>query len=76
MRDYKVASGGSDRLNTASPFNIKDRSLTMRDFNAAEVIELYQQHTEDTGQVFTDEAAQLAFDLTCGQPWLTNSLAS
>ncbi len=75
VRDYKVASGGSGRLNTASPFNIKDRSLTMRDFNAAEVVELYQQHTSDTGQVFTDEAAQLAFDLTQGQPWLTNSLA-
>ncbi len=75
VRDYKVASGGSDRLNTASPFNIKDRSLTMRDFNAAEVVELYQQHTEDTGQVFAPEAAQLAFDVTQGQPWLTNSLA-
>lgn len=48
----------------------------MRDFNAAEVVELYQQHTSDTGQVFTPEAAQLAFDLTQGQPWLTNSLAS
>jgi hypothetical protein len=38
-RDYKVASGGSvraaspqeNRLNTASPFNIKVRSLTLRD---------------------------------------------
>jgi ATPase family associated with various cellular activities (AAA) len=75
VRDYKVASGGSGRLNTASPFNIKDRSLTMRDFNAAEVVELYQQHTEDTGQVFTLEAAQTAFDLTQGQPWLVNALA-
>ncbi len=26
VRDYKVASGSSDRLNTASPFNIKVRS--------------------------------------------------
>jgi hypothetical protein len=30
VRDYKVASGGSDRLNTSSPFNIKVASLTMR----------------------------------------------
>ncbi len=73
--DYKVASGGTGRLNTASPFNIKDRSLTMRDFNAAEVVELYQQHTEDTGQIFTNEAAQMAYDLTQGQPWLVNALA-
>ena len=75
IRDYKVASGGSDRLNTASPFNILDRSLTMRNFNAAEVVELYEQHTDDSGQVFTPEAAQTAYDLTQGQPWLVNALA-
>ncbi|MCC3404136.1 MAG: ATP-binding protein [Microcoleus sp. PH2017_10_PVI_O_A] len=75
VRDYKVAAGGSDRLNTSSPFNIKVRSLTMRNFNAAEVVELYNQHTEDTGQVFTPEASALAFELTQGQPWLVNALA-
>lgn len=75
VRDYKVASGGSDRLNTSSPFNIKVRSLTLRDFKAEEVAELYQQHTDDTGQVFTPEAAALAFELTQGQPWLVNALA-
>ena len=75
VRDYKVAAGGSDRLNTSSPFNIKVRSLTMRNFNAAEVVELYNQHTEDTGQVFTTEASALAFELTQGQPWLVNALA-
>jgi len=75
VRDYKVASGGSDRLNTASPFNIKVRSLTLRDFNAIEVGQLYQQHTDDTGQIFTIEAIETAFDLTQGQPWLVNALA-
>lgn len=75
VRDYKVASGGSDRLNTASPFNIKVRSLTLRDFNATEVAQLYQQHTDDTGQVFTSQAIETAFDLTQGQPWLVNALA-
>ncbi len=75
VRDYKVASGGSDRLNTASPFNIKVRSLTLRDFNAMEVAQLYQQHTDDTGQVFTSQAIETAFDLTQGQPWLVNALA-
>ncbi|MDF5718796.1 MAG: AAA family ATPase [Rhizonema sp. NSF051] len=75
VRDYKVASGGSDRFNTASPFNIKVSSLTLRNFNAAEVAELYQQHTDDTGQVFTPQAKATAFDLTQGQPWLVNALA-
>lgn len=58
----------SDRLNTSSPFNIKVSSLTLRDFNAVEVQELYQQHTLDTGQVFTTEAFDTAFDLTQKQP--------
>lgn len=83
VRDYKVASGGSvreaspqeNRLNTASPFNIKVRSLTLRDFNQVEVQELYQQHTNDTGQVFTEAAVDTAFYLTQGQPWLVNALA-
>ncbi len=75
VRDYKVAAGGSDRLNTSSPFNIKVRSITLRDFNEKEVAELYGQHTEDTGQVFTPSAVALAFELTQGQPWLVNALA-
>jgi type II secretory pathway predicted ATPase ExeA len=75
VRDYKVASGGSDRLNTSSPFNIKVASITMRNFNLEEVGELYQQHTAATGQIFTPEAIETAFDLTQGQPWLVNALA-
>lgn len=75
VRDYKVASGGSDRLNTSSPFNIKVASITMRNFNIAEVGELYQQHTAATGQIFTPEAIETAYDLTQGQPWLVNALA-
>jgi hypothetical protein len=75
VRDYKVASGGSDRLDTASPFNIKVESLTLRNFNAPEVAELCTQHTTVTGQVFTPEALQRLYDLTQGQPWLVNALA-
>lgn len=75
VRDYKVAAGGSDRLYTASPFNIKVESLTLRSFTAEEVAALYQQHTDDTGQRFTPEATAYAFALTQGQPWLVNALA-
>ena len=75
VRDYKVASGDSDHLGTASPFNIKVRSLTLRNFTAEEVAELYSQHTAETGQRFDSEALALAFELTQGQPWLVNALA-
>ncbi len=75
VRDYKVAAGGSQRLGTASPFNIKVASLTLRNFTAAEVARLYQQHTDLTGQIFTPEVLEQAFELTQGQPWLVNALA-
>ncbi|MCG8366510.1 MAG: ATP-binding protein [Pseudanabaenales cyanobacterium] len=75
VRDYKVASGGSRRLNTSSPVNIKLKSLTLRNFTLAEVESLYQQHTVETGQLFEPEATQQAFELTQGQPWLINALA-
>ncbi len=41
--------GSSERLNTASPFNVKAKSITLRDFTATEVAQLDHQHTEDTG---------------------------
>jgi hypothetical protein len=68
VRDYKYASGRSDRLNTSSPFNIKVRSFTLSNFTLEDVRNLYQQHTDETGQVFTPEASDLAFHLTQGQP--------
>jgi hypothetical protein len=75
VRDYKYALGGSDRLNTSSPFNIKVRSFTLSNFTLEDVRNLYQQHTEATGQIFTPEAVDLAFHLTQGQPWLVNAIA-
>lgn len=68
-------SGERGHLGTASPFNIKVRSLTLRNFTAYEVAQLYAQHTQDTGQRFEPEALALAFELTQGQPWLVNALA-
>ncbi|MFL5349552.1 MAG: hypothetical protein ACJ8AT_32555 [Hyalangium sp.] len=75
VRDYKMASGGSDTLGTSSPFNIKVESLTLRNFTRDEVAELYAQHTADTGQPFLPEAVDRAFYWTQGQPWLVNALA-
>jgi hypothetical protein len=75
VRDYKVAAGGSERLNTSSPFNIKTDSITLGSFTRDDVAALYQQHTDDTGQVFTLAAIDHAFYLTQGQPWLVNALA-
>jgi hypothetical protein len=76
VRDYKAASGGDPgRLGSASPFNIKLESLRLGDFTRDEVAALYAQHTNETGQPFTDEAVARAFASTGGQPWLVNALA-
>lgn len=80
LRDPSGPQGETARelepyLGTSSPFNIKVESLTLRNFTAEEVAELYAQHTADTGQAFTEEAVALAFELTGGQPWLVNALA-
>lgn len=75
VRDYKVASGGSERLNTASPFNIKVRSFTLQNFTLSEVAALYGQHTAKTGQQFAATAVDYAYKQSGGQPWLVNALA-
>jgi hypothetical protein len=75
VRDYKVSTTMSGRMSTASPFNIKAESLTLRDFTRDEVADLYGQHTAETGQVFLTEAVDRAFHVTQGQPWLINALA-
>ena len=76
LRDYKVKTKEQEELGVLySPFNIKAESLILPDFSLENIRTLYGQHTEETGQVFTDEAIQYAFTQTQGQPWLVNALA-
>ena len=75
VRDYKAASGGDPgRLGTSSPFNIKVESLRLGLFTEPESRSLLEQHTAATGQAFTAGAADLALELSAGQPWLLNAL--
>ena len=76
VRDYRIySSEGREMITGGSAFNIRAESLRMGDFTRAEVEELYQQHTEATGQIFEAEALALMWELTQGQPWLVNALA-
>ncbi|MEV4088783.1 hypothetical protein AB0J43_51830, partial [Nonomuraea fuscirosea] len=59
----------------ASPFNILADSLRLGDFSTGQIAELYDQHTQTTGQEFTKDAVDRVFELTQGQPWLVNALA-
>ena len=75
LRDYLVQAKDGRVVNPGSPFNIKAASITLRNFNADEVTALLDQHTQDTGQHFTPEAAAEIARITDGQPFLVNALA-
>jgi hypothetical protein len=75
IRDYKAqVRPDSHSLGSASPFNIVTESLTLKNFTQEEITSLYAQHTEDTGQIFEQEAINLIFEQTQGQPWLVNAI--
>jgi hypothetical protein len=74
IRHYKVKARPDD--GTRVPFNIVAGVFTLQNFTREEVVQLYQQHTDATGQVFEDDAVQLIWEQTQGQPWLVNAIAN
>ena len=75
VRDYRIHSSAENRLVLGgSAFNIKSESLRLGDFSEQETRGLTTQHTEQTGQAFTDAALELIWERTAGQPWLVNAL--
>ena len=75
VRDYRIHSAAENRLVLGgSAFNIKSESLRLGDFSDREIRALLAQHTEQTGQPFTEEALALIGTRTAGQPWLVNAL--
>ncbi|MBI4647474.1 MAG: ATP-binding protein [Bacteroidia bacterium] len=76
VRDYKLKSRYSDgSLGSGSPFNIKAESFMLKNFTREEINLLYNQHTQETGQVFPAHVIDEIYELSGGQPWLTNAIA-
>lgn len=75
VRDYRMTMPDGEVITGGSAFNIKAESLRLGDFSRDELVALYQQHTESTGQRFDEAAIELAWQSTQGQPWLVNALA-
>ena len=76
IRDYKAkVRPDSQSLGSASPFNIVTESMTLKNFTKEEIASLYRQHTDETGQIFEQEAIDLVDEQTQGQPWLVNAIA-
>ncbi|MCP4701209.1 MAG: ATP-binding protein, partial [Gammaproteobacteria bacterium] len=76
IRDYKAwVRDGRNTLGDASPFNIVEEYLTLRNFTLEETAELYAQHTAAAGQAFSPETVAEMYRYTQGQPWLVNAVA-
>ncbi|MGK5093194.1 AAA-like domain-containing protein [Deltaproteobacteria bacterium TL4] len=75
IRDYRIHTAGKEIITGGSAFNIKAESLRLGNFTKPDVMTLYLKHTEETGQEFTPDVFELAWELTEGQPWLVNALA-
>jgi hypothetical protein len=77
VRDYRIHSEWDGAIITGgSAINIKAKSLRLGNFSEEETRNLLLEHTNDTGQVFDEEALASIWSLTNGQPWLVNALAS
>ena len=76
VRDYRIHSESAGEIIAGgSAFNIKAESLRLGDLDQADVRSLLGQHTEATGQEFTEGALAAVWNLSQGQPWLVNALA-
>ena len=74
IKDYRIQRSDDDIITGGSCFNIKAKSLTLGNFSEAEARQLYDEHTQYSGQQFTDECFPLLMRYTGGQPWLVNAL--
>ena len=76
VRDYRIHSeAAGEVIAGGSAFNIKAESLRLGGLDEDDVRALLGQHTEETGQAFTEGALAAVWDQSRGQPWLVNALA-
>jgi hypothetical protein len=74
LRDYLVATKDGLAPNPGSPFNIKEDSAVVGNFQRDDVAHLFAQRTAEIGQQITQEALDYAWEQSRGQPWIVNSL--
>jgi hypothetical protein len=74
LKDYITAAKGGVPVNPGSPFNIKDASAALSNFQKEYIARLFAQRTEETGQQITADALDYVYEQSRGQPWIVNSL--
>jgi hypothetical protein len=74
LKDYLIKAKDGKPVNPGSPFNIKEDSAVISNFKKDDVVKLFAQRTEETGQQITQEALDYVYEQSGGQPWIVNSL--
>ena len=74
LKDYITAAKDGVEPSPLSPFNIKTDSILLGNFSQDDVINLFAQRTEETGQQITEQALEYVWEQSQGQPWIINSL--
>lgn len=75
LRDYIAQSKDGVPVNPGSPFNIKEDSVTLTNFDRDETQALLAQHTSETGRTFRPDAVEAIWYWSQGQPDIVNALA-
>ena len=77
IRDFRTPSPANiPSIGSGSIFNIIAESFFLHVFSKEEVRGLLDQHTQDTGQVFSEEVLEKLYAYSGGQPWLTNAISN
>jgi hypothetical protein len=74
LKDYITASTGGREPNPGSPFNIKEDSAQLTNFQKEDIAKLFALRTAENGQQITQEALDYIYEQSNGQPWIVNSL--
>jgi hypothetical protein len=74
LKDYIAAAKGGPAPNPGSPFNIKEDSAMLANFQKSDIAKLFAQRTAETGQEIDGGALDYVYEQSCGQPWIVNSL--
>ncbi|GHT38153.1 hypothetical protein FACS189427_12070 [Planctomycetales bacterium] len=74
LKDWLISIKGGKPVNPGSPFNIKERSVTISNFVKEDIGYLFAQRTEETGQQIEPAALDYVWEQSKGQPWIVNNL--
>jgi len=74
LKDYIVSAKDGKAVNPGSPFNIKADSAVIGNFAKDDIVHLFEQRTEETGQQISQDALEYVWEQSGGQPWIVNSL--